>query len=1012
MIAMRAACAFACFASVLHAQRPGPTLKQLDHKAWTIRDGAPPNVVALAQSADGVLWIGTQSGLYRFDGVRFEEFEPPAGQSLPSHFITALLAVPDGSMWIGYVRSGASIIAADRLANFGQNEGLPPGSITAFARDSSGAIWAATTTGLARLDGTRWRTLGAESGYPGGMTTDLLVDRRGTVWAATSTGVFVLRRGAQRFVWWAPPLDVNASGTGGSREAPDGSVWGASEAVGLTRLSDSAGHPVGPERQPPRSPAALALVIDRNATAWMLLQNALLRIPLRGKAAGSPGTSSLSDVRSLSTTAGMSGSLGETNALLEDREGNVWLGTEGGLDRFRATKLTPVLFPRDLQAPAIVASDGGRVWVGDYSGPLLEVGPGIVAHPEVAGPVSCASRDFDGSVWIGGPAGLWHVPRGELASGATITRIPLPADARNGDIQAIARGRDGILWLSVRSDRARAVFRRRGATWDRFLPSQHFAREHALSVVADDAGATWLGYSDNNLVRVRADSMRLFTGNDGIRVGTVTAIVPRDDHVWVGGESGVMRYDGARFLPLAVASGPLLGVTGIVETADGDLWLNGIGGVRHVRAAEIQSAMRDPRYVASDERFDFHDGLPGEPPQLRPLPSAIQGTDGRLWFLTTSSVVWLDPAHIRRNPIPPPLEIRALTAGGRRYRPLGRVDLPPRTAALQIAYTALSLGVPDRVRFQYRLIGNDTTWVDAGTRREAFYTNLGPGSYRFQVIAANEDGVWNEAGAAFDFTILPSFIQTRWFLALWVATLGGLVWLVYLARVRQVAGKLRARYQAALVERTRIAQELHDTLLQGFTGITLQLRAIQRMLAQRPQESAEALKGVLASADTALRDARHMIWDMRAVELEERDLADALEHAARATTGSSTELVFTVNGDRQGLPLAVETTALRIGREAVLNAVKHAAPRRVKVDLEYGSRLLTLRVSDDGTGIAPDAMDAAARGEHWGIGGMRDRAQRAGGTLEISSEPGRGTVVSVSLPIGGTPVGSTGHNGH
>ena len=1008
---MCAACAFACFASVLHAQRPGPTLTQLDHKAWTIRDGAPPNVLALAQSADGVLWIGTQSGLYRFDGVRFEEFEPPAGQSLPSQFITALLAVPDGSMWIGYVRSGASIIAADRLANFGQNEGLPPGSITAFARDSSGAIWAATTTGLARLDGTRWRTLGAESGYPGGMTTDLLVDRRGTVWAATSTGVFVLRRGAQRFVWWAPPLDVNASGTGGSREAPDGSVWGASEAVGLTRLSDSAGHRVGPERQPPRSPAALSLVIDRNATAWMLLPDALLRIPLGGKPAGSPGTSSLPDVRSLSATTGMSGGSPSPNALLEDREGNVWLGTEGGLDRFRATKLTPMLFPRPLHAPAIVASDGGRVWVDDYSGPLLEVSPGIVAHPEASWPATCAYRDFDASVWIGGPAGLWHVPRGKLASGASITRIPLPADARNGDIQAIARGRDGILWLSVRSDRARAVFRRRGTTWDRFLPSQHFAREHARSVVADDAGTTWLGYSDNNLVRVRADSMRLFTGNDGIRVGTVTAIVPRDDHVWVGGESGVMRYDGARFLPLAVASGPLRGVTGIVETADGDLWLNAVGGVRHVRAAQIQRAMRDPRYVASDERFDFHDGLPGEPPQLRPLPSAIQGTDGRLWFLTTSGVAWLDPAQIRRNPIPPPVEIRALTAGGRQYRPLGRVELLPRTTALQIGYTALSLGVPDRVQFRYRLIGSDTTWVEAGTRREAFYTNLRPGSYRFQVIAANEDGVWNEAGAAFALTIPPSFVQTRWFLALWVAALAGVVWLVYLARVRQVAGRLRARYQAALVERTRIAQELHDTLLQGFTGITLQLRAIQRLLAQRPQEGAEALKSVLTSADTALRDARHMIWDMRAVELEERDLADALEHAARAMAGSATELVFTVTGDRQGLPLALETTALRIGREAVLNAVKHAAPRRVKIDLEYGPRVLTLRVSDDGTGIAQEALEAAARGEHWGLAGMRDRAQRAGGTLEISSEPGSGTVVSVSLPMGQTPAAPTGHKG-
>src|SRR2546425_8697582 len=221
-IGMRAVCAFACFASLLHAQRPGPTLAQLDHKAWTMRDGAPPNVVALAQSADGVLWIGTQSGLYRFDGVRFEEFEPPAGQSLPSRFITGLLAVPDGSMWIGYVRSGASLIAADSLVNFGQNEGLPPGSITAFARDSGGAIWAATTTGLARFDGTRWRTLGAESGYPGGMTADLLVDRRGTGWAAGAPGGCARSRGGPRFAWGGRPLAVHASGGGGARGGPRG----------------------------------------------------------------------------------------------------------------------------------------------------------------------------------------------------------------------------------------------------------------------------------------------------------------------------------------------------------------------------------------------------------------------------------------------------------------------------------------------------------------------------------------------------------------------------------------------------------------------------------------------------------------------------------------------------------------------------------------------------------------------------------------------------------------------
>jgi len=227
-----------------------------------IRDGAPPNVVALAQSADGVLWIGTQSGLYRFDGVRFEEFEPPAGQSLSSPFITALLAVPDGSMWIGYVRSGASIIGADSLVKFGQNEGLPAGSITAFARDSGGAIWAATTTGLARFDGTRWRTLGAESGYPGGMTTDLLVDRRGTLWAATSAGVFVLPSGAQRFVWWAPSLDVTpavAERRARRPTAPSGRFAGCRShaPLRLDRASCRARAPTA------RSSAALALVIDR-----------------------------------------------------------------------------------------------------------------------------------------------------------------------------------------------------------------------------------------------------------------------------------------------------------------------------------------------------------------------------------------------------------------------------------------------------------------------------------------------------------------------------------------------------------------------------------------------------------------------------------------------------------------------------------------------------------------------------------------------------------------------------
>jgi signal transduction histidine kinase len=297
-------------------------------------------------------------------------------------------------------------------------------------------------------------------------------------------------------------------------------------------------------------------------------------------------------------------------------------------------------------------------------------------------------------------------------------------------------------------------------------------------------------------------------------------------------------------------------------------------------------------------------------------------------------------------------------------------------------------------------VGSDTAWQDAGSRREAFYTNFGPGSYRFHVTAANEDGVWNEEGAAVDFTIPPSITQTGWFLLVWVAGLGMLIWVAYLARVRQVAAGMRVRYQAGLDERARIAHELHDTLLQGFTGITLQLRAIERLLAHRPAEGAEALKNVLATADTTLRDARHMIWDLRAVELESHDLAGALEAAARsAVAGSGVELAFAVRGEPRRLPVAMETTALRIGREAVLNAVKHGAPSTVHVAVEYGTRELTVRVRDDGAGMSPGAMEQQRAGEHMGIAGMRDRAQRAGGTLDIASAHGGGTTVSLVLPI-------------
>ena len=970
--------------SAAHAQEPAQTLSQLYHTAWTMRDGAPGGIEALAQTPDGFLWLGSGTGLFRFDGVRFELFEAPPGQAMPSVNVSALLATRDSGLWVGYRFGGVSLIRQGIIRSYAEHDGLPRGSVLKFAQDAEGATWVGATGGLARLDGDRWHTLGPREGLPEGAATAVLADRQGRFWVSADAGVFVRGKGATRFERVAPPL--NPSGVDKIytflQEAPDGSIWGSSEESGLRRLAPTDdGRDVSVQ---PRVADVAAMLIDRHGAVWLnrLRNRGIKRVWLQTPSGAPPRPEPQELTHGLSSNGVMS--------WLEDREGNVWAGTAGGLDRFRRAKLTRVDLAGLEENIALAPADSGAVWIGSRGRHLLRFGERVTEFPEVARPVEVTYRDRDGVVWIGGPRGLWR------SAGSRFMRVTLP-DIGTAGIQAVTQDSAGALWISVVR---RGVYRRTGERWVLFGGRADLPREPAIVLTTDGSGRTWFGYTANRVALLQGNTVRLYTARDGLNVGNVLAIHVRGEHVWVGGEFGLAVLAGDRFRPVTGRNiGPFRGISGIVETPDGEVWLHGALGITRIPADEVQR-LQDSTYQVGVERLDFRDGLDGSAPQIRPQPTVITGTDGRLWFATITQVGWIDPRVIPRNPVPPPVLIRRLTTDNRAY-PIGPdLQLPVKTRALRIDYTALSLSIPERVRFRYQLVGSDSGWQDAGGRREAFYTNLGPGAYRFRVIAANDDGVWNRTGAAVDFTIPPSFRQSRWFLAVWVVALAGLVWLVYLARLRQVAGGLRVRYQAALAERTRIAQELHDTLLQGFTGITMQLRAIERTLTRQPEESVKTLKNVLASADTALRDARHMIWDMRAVELEGRDLAGALETAARLAMGSSpAELRFSVTGEARRLPLAVETTALRVCREAVINSVKHAAPRTVEVGLEYAPRSLTLRVADDGTGIPTGAIDAAAAGEHLGIAGMRDRAQRAGGKLDITSEPGGGTSVALTLPV-------------
>lgn len=978
-------------APALKAQSTVPAIAQFQHSSWTVRDGAATTVLALAQSPDGFLWVGTTTGLYRFDGARFEEFEPPTGETLLSRSIATILALPDSVLWIGYSLGGATRLKGNAVQHYGDREGLPSGTINAFARDSVGVLWVATTSGLAHLVDRRWEVAGAREGFPGGMTTDITVDRRGTLWAAQHTGVFTRARGTGRFVRVGPSLDSPTGGAGMLREAPDGSVWGASMTLGLTRLNDESGRPPHGAGYPAKDRGSYGLIIDHAGNAWVMGMYGLVRTALP-TLAGQGATQVLS-TRQHPLATGVTAAGTAVTALLEDREGSVWVGTERGLDRLRLARVGSVPTPKRLFKPAIAADTGSLLWVGSTFNPLFVVGD-ATAQPRLPAGIQCAYRDLEGNIWMAGPPGLWE------SRGGAFRSVALPKEAIHGDVQAFARSADGDLWLSVRTTTIRGVFRRRGDRWERFVSPANAREQIATVITTDSAGRTWLGFPDERVVRIKGESLAVMSAAEGLRVGSVTAIQVHGDHVWVGGPGGLMFFDGARFRPLTPVGGSIRGITGIVETASGELWLNGADGITRLAMAEVRRAMREPGYRAVDERLNHLDGLDGSAPQMRPFPSAVEGSHGRLWFTTESSVAWIDPAHIHRNLLPPPVQLNSVEAAGRSYKTDHAVTLPAHTSDLHVSYTALSLAIPERVRFRYQLIGSDTGWREAGTRREAFYTNLGPGTYRFRVIAANEDGVWNNVGASVDVNVPPAFVQTTGFRALCWGLGAGTMWLIMLWRQRRLATVIRARFDATLEERTRIAQELHDTLLQGFIGVTMQIQAAHKLLPGRPDAAAEMLAGTAATAKATLVDARQVVSEMRVPELDARDLTDALRIAASDAIGSAPiEFRLVVHGKRRRLPHTIEVVAFRIGREAVVNAVRHAQATTVELVLTFGAQALGLTITDDGHGIAPAAIANARRNGHWGIAGMQERAASIGGTVEISGGTSGGGVVAVLLPL-------------
>jgi signal transduction histidine kinase/ligand-binding sensor domain-containing protein len=984
MLALAAALQIALSAG---AGAPRP-ITQMVHTRWTRGDGAPAEIRALAQTRDGYLWVGSLSGLDRFDGVRFVRFTPHANDTLPAGPIRDLLASRDSSLWIVWSTGVVGHLHGGRLTTWGTHDGLP--ATWKLAESSTGTLVAGTVNGLSRFANGKWTDTGRRWDFPGKQAMEVWFDREDALWVETDDRMVYLPAGTHRFLDPGERLKFG-SNVASMAEEKDGTIWLAEIARSAHTLRRIGGRGAASEVQV----GSQHLLIDRKGSLWVAstgdgLRRVLDPRRIRGKAVTQFGP----EAEHFTQVDGLLSDIVST--LLEDREGTIWVGTARGLESFREGAFTPWAMSGGYRPRSVVVGRDGWVWSAAFSMfYVFGIHAGARDSMYASWPNPRVAPDSAGVLWTIHDGDVFRV------RGRTFTKVPVGRSGAHHLVD-IVLDPAGTVWVF---DEALGLLR---------LASEGLRQAAAFTqppdvrtiLFSDRRGRIWIG-QDGRVALYQDGRLRMFGAAQGLASGPVRGFFEdRAGHIWIASWGGLSRLEGDRFRTLPEHDLPDRSVFGIAEDSSGASWLVTSNGVLRLPPGELDRALADSTWTPRYRTFDRRDGLAGAITEWNVGPWMGQGPSGRIWVAADTGVASVDPLTLVAR-APPSALIETVRIDGHELVLSDAVTLPARSRDLEIDYTVTGSAMPDRIQFRYRLDDEDVTWSDAGTRRRAYYVGLAPGAHRFRVIASNGDGVWNESdtGAIWDFRILPAWYQTVFFrigVVLLVGVLGAAA-ASLVQRRRHLAAQeaLKGRYAATLAERERIAQELHDTLLQGFTGITFMLRAISRWVTDRPAEAAGQLEDVVGLAESTIRDARHMIWDIRAVELDDRELTDALESAARrAVAGSSVDFVFTVRGNRRRLALAVETAAMRICREAVLNALKHAAPHTIEVRLEYDPRMLTVKVIDDGKGIAPGTIDAALQAGHWGVSGMKTRAERVEGTLEIVSVPASGTTVCAALPVG------------
>jgi PAS domain S-box-containing protein len=791
-------------------------ISQYGHTAWRIEDGVfagAPNV--MAQTTDGYLWIGTQAGLMRFDGVRFVSWRPPEGNELPSSRINSLLGARDGSLWIG-TSTGLARWRNGNLTNYKD----VTASIMAILEDRAGTIWIAranlsdTNGPLCKVTDTGVRCYGRDDGLGLSFAVTLTNDILGNVWLAG--GAMVSRwptSSADTYVPAALNPAENFNGVVALAGGPDGSVWvglvHAGKGGGLQQLAHGTWRSFLTPEFDGSTLEVTALLVDRDRSLWVgTLNQGIYRI--QGN-----------KVDHFRGSDGLSGDA--VSGLFQDREGDIWIVTSRGIDNFHDIRVASFSTRQGLstdQVNSVLASRDGTVWIGNYSLDVLRSGKitSIQLRNGLPGrEVTSLLEDRAGRLWVGVDQELSVYEQGKFRKIHTRDGSPL------GTIRAMTEDVDGSIWVATRSTENRnRLLRIQGLGIREEISSPQLPLANTLA--ADPHGGVWLGLASGGLARYRNGQMEFFSLNQSPHDGPVHGLLVNSDaSVLAATTSGLVGWQNGRVQSLTVRNGlPCDVIYALISDRKATLWLYAACGLIAIPNAELQRWWKSPDTTVKTRLLDVFDGA--QPMSTPFRPNASQSPDGRLWFANQNVVQMIDPTHLDGNPIPPPVLVEEIIADHKSYAPRDGLRLPALTRDLEIAYTTLSFVAPQKVRFRYKLESHDSEWQDPGTRRQAFYTNLRPGNYRFRVIASNNDAVWNEEGATLAFSLAAAWYQTWWFRGGSLAAFLALLWCIYRLRVRSIHQRsqqlalINAKLEAQIAERKQ-AEEALKQAEQKFRGL-------------------------------------------------------------------------------------------------------------------------------------------------------------------------------------------------